>query len=248
VVALLPDVYTDVASTPWLAANGEPLGYMLAATPDLAAFRSTWTTPGIVVRTAVSLTTKLDAASLLADNGLATVCAGVERSERIHITPVYTYTLLIDTYRECGGASTYTLAAAQSDPTDHLVFLEFQAVNAADRAALDVFLDSFTVERSVGGNGSAAAIVAAPATPTPTPVRPGGVVLANNLNVRSGPGTDFERLGAAPRGTTLPISGQRDNCAWLRVSTPNNLEGWVSGDPELFTLDTPCTAIPAVQP
>jgi serine protease Do len=252
----LPEAYRDVASEPWLAATGEPLGYMLTAAPDLAAFRTTWTTPGIVVRTALSLTKTLDAADLLADSDLIDACTAVERSERVHATPVFTYNLLLDTYRGCGGASTYTLAVAQSDPIDHLIFLEFQAIAGADSAALDIFLESFAVDRAANAGAAALAEVAAlaPAAPTPTPlptpapVLPTGIVLANNLNVRSGPGTEFERLGAAPQGTVLPVAGQLGNCTWLRVTAPNDLEGWVSGDAAFITLDTPCAAIPEMQP
>lgn len=258
VVALLPAEFAETVTEPWLAAGGEPLGYQFAAAPDLAAFRTTWGAPGLVARTAFSLTRPLDAAALLDGSGLAAACAAVERSERVHATPAFTYTILLDSYLECGGASTYTLAVAQSEPVDHLLFLEFQAVSAADRAALDIFLESFTVERIRGAEEAAAASqtpvgepsaapTAAP-TPTPTPVQPTGVVLANNLNVRSGPGTGFERLGAAPRGTTLAVAGQLDGCAWLRIDAPGGLSGWVSGDPEFITLDTPCASIPITQP
>jgi hypothetical protein len=254
VTALLPDAYADVESTVWRAPTGEPLGFMLAAAPDLTAFRTSWTTPGIVVRTALSMTRTLDAAALLADADLQTVCAAVERSTGTHVTPAFRYDLVIDAYQGCSGASTYTLAVAQSDPVDHLIFLEFQAVSPADRAALEVFLDSFAVERTAPADDAAAANATPPplatpeAAPTPTPAPLTGVVLANNLNVRSGPGIDFERLGAAPRTTTLTVTGQIDDCAWLRVSAPGGLEGWVSGSAEFITLAPPCAAIPVVQP
>ena len=255
VVALLAQEFDDVASEPWLADTGQPLGHMLAAAPDLTAFRTTWAMPGIVVRTALSLTRTLDAAALLADSDLQSACGMVERSERIHITPEFTYNLMLDTYTACGGgATTYVLAVAQSDPADHLLFIEFQAPSAADRAALDIFLDSFAVDRAATGGAEASSAVAASANPvavapTPTPfVQPRGTVLANNLNVRSGPGTEFERLGAAPRDSTLAVLGQFENCAWLRVVAPTNLEGWVSGDAQFITLDTPCAEIPAIQP
>jgi hypothetical protein len=251
VTALLPDAFADVASTAWLAPTGEPLGFILAVAPDLTAFRTTWTTPGIVVRTALSMTRTLDAAALLADADLQSACASVERSVRTHVTPAFSYDLLVDAYQGCSGASTYTLAVAQSNPVDHLIFLEFQAVSPADRAALEVFLDSFAVERTaaIAVDGATPPPLPTPeTTPTPTPTPLTGVVLANNLNVRSGPGTDFERLGAAPRTTTLTVTGQIDDCAWLRVSAPGGLEGWVSGSAEFITLAPPCAAIPVVQP
>ena len=43
---------------------------------------------------------------------------------------MFTYNLLLDTYSGCGGAATYTLAVAQSDPIDHLIFLEFLVSSA----------------------------------------------------------------------------------------------------------------------
>lgn len=254
VVALMPVEFDDVASAPWVTEAGDFLGYTLAAAPDLAAFRTTWTTPGITVRTALSMTRALDAAALLEDTDLPEACAGVERDRRIHTTPTFTYDIVLDTYSGCGGTSDFTLAVAQSNPVDHLLFLEFQALDDADRAALDIFIDSFAVERSAGqsatnANAAPPEPTATPLpTPAPTPAPVTGVVLATNLNVRSGPGTDFERLGAAPQGSTLQILGQLDDCAWLRVSTPNNLEGWVSGDVQFITLNSPCAAVPPVQP
>jgi serine protease Do len=58
--------------------------------------------------------------------------------------------------------------------------------------------------------------------------------------VRSGPGTDFERIATALRGQTLPISDEENNCAWVRIQTPDGIEGWISGATQFVTLSGPC--------
>lgn len=60
-------------------------------------------------------------------------------------------------------------------------------------------------------------------------VRPAGqshIVQADALNVRQGPGADFEKIGAVSKETVLIELGRQG--AWLRVRLPNGSEGWVS--------------------
>jgi hypothetical protein len=65
-------------------------------------------------------------------------------------------------------------------------------------------------------------------------------VQVDRLNVRSGPGTDFERIATALRGQTLPISDEENDCAWVRIQTPDGVEGWISGATQFVTLSGPC--------
>ena len=54
-----------------------------------------------------------------------------------------------------------------------------------------------------------------------------GLVLTGVLNVRSGPGTDYERLGTVRMGTTVTILNTEGG--WYKVST-GSLTGYVSAD------------------
>lgn len=65
-----------------------------------------------------------------------------------------------------------------------------------------------------------------PSAPPPLPAAAAqsGVVTADWLNLRSGPGTAHEIRGGMPRGTRLAILA-RDG-VWMRVRTPAGYEGW----------------------
>lgn len=75
---------------------------------------------------------------------------------------------------------------------------------------------------------------------------PTAVVVVDRLNVRSGPGTNFNRVGAVTRGDALVVTGQVNSCGWLQITTPDGVEGWVSGNSQYVTLDARCADIPAV--
>lgn len=55
---------------------------------------------------------------------------------------------------------------------------------------------------------------------------------ASSLNVRTGPGTKYARLGSAPKGTTITGTGKTSN-GWIEGATPYMLShgqtGWWSG-------------------
>lgn len=57
-----------------------------------------------------------------------------------------------------------------------------------------------------------------------------GRVTSSYLNLRSGPGTHFTKLGELPGGAEIEIRGSRftGNCHWLKVDTPLG-QGWVCG-------------------
>jgi uncharacterized protein YraI len=91
----------------------------------------------------------------------------------------------------------------------------------------------------------AAATPAPPPTPTPQPIQ--ATVVTDRLNLRSGPSTDVPRLTVVTRGMQLTVTGQLDNCAWLRVTAPDGQQGWVSGDPNFTNLGVACEAVPLVE-
>lgn len=77
---------------------------------------------------------------------------------------------------------------------------------------------------------------AALGTPTPSPTGstatgeqlPVAVVTnAEWLNVRNGPGNEWEIMASVPRGTELELTGYRDeDGTWVSVRTPGDIEGW----------------------
>jgi uncharacterized protein YgiM (DUF1202 family) len=67
------------------------------------------------------------------------------------------------------------------------------------------------------------------------------------INVRSGPGTQFEIVGQLAEGDTVPVTGRDgENARWYRVTLTDDQQGWVSS----FTvmLDGAATDLPIVAP
>lgn len=88
-----------------------------------------------------------------------------------------------------------------------------------------------------------AAPTAAP-TVVPTPAVPVGVVVAETVNVRSGPSTDYPRVGSVVAGQVCALTGRNTASTWWQVSCPS-INGWVFG--ELMALAGPITQVPVVQ-
>lgn len=80
------------------------------------------------------------------------------------------------------------------------------------------------------------------ATPTPTPE---AIVVSGSLNVREGPGTQYEVKDTFEQGAELAVMGQFEDCTWLRVRNRSTLiAGWVSGAENYIELRLSCDSIP----
>lgn len=67
-------------------------------------------------------------------------------------------------------------------------------------------------------------------SPSDTPT-PSIVVLTEQLTVFDGPGFDFPEVGKLTEGMALDPLGRDQECAWIKVKTPLQSEGWIlSGD------------------
>jgi len=50
----------------------------------------------------------------------------------------------------------------------------------------------------------------------------------NNINIRSGPSTDYNVIGTLSAGKSLPIIGRNADSSWWQVTTSNG-DGWIAG-------------------
>lgn len=74
--------------------------------------------------------------------------------------------------------------------------------------------------------GSHSVLAAPPADPPDGPV---GYVWAGQLNIRSGPGLDYNVVAQVYRNDTLGLTGRTADAAWLRVHLPlTGQEGWAA--------------------
>lgn len=55
------------------------------------------------------------------------------------------------------------------------------------------------------------------------------VVSAKNARIRSGPGTEHERVASVPKGTVLTVLDVEEN-GWVHIRTDDGTEGYISGE------------------
>lgn len=65
---------------------------------------------------------------------------------------------------------------------------------------------------------------------TPTPQIPQVEVTAATVNLRSGPGTNYSRVGQASQGQTFEVLARDGSGEWLQIQQPNGSNAWVIND------------------
>ncbi len=84
------------------------------------------------------------------------------------------------------------------------------------------------VERLAGRVESLRAETLIPPTPTPPPPKPVALAHMSGVNLRSGPGETYSRLGRLPKGDSLEIVGRNADGRWWLVVTPDGSFAWVA--------------------
>lgn len=93
-----------------------------------------------------------------------------------------------------------------------------------------VFGELVAAQGAVDAVALAANIPPSP-TPTATPrPKPVAVVLNPRVNVRSGPGTDFDVVAQAPQGARLDLVGRNEAGDWWQVCCVNGQRGWITDE------------------
>lgn len=68
-------------------------------------------------------------------------------------------------------------------------------------------------------------------------------IVVSSLRMRSGPGVDYEIVGAAPAGEQFPLLGQTSGCQWLNVDHPTLGNVWLSGSPQFTSITVDCEQV-----
>src|ERR1700760_1807773 len=83
-------------------------------------------------------------------------------------------------------------------------------------------------------------------SPTGTPAILGSVNSLQSINMRSGPGVNFDALEALRPATRVQILGRNTDGTWLNIRMDDGSEGWVSSD--LIRLQPTETPFPSITP
>ncbi len=66
-------------------------------------------------------------------------------------------------------------------------------------------------------------------TPTQTPTSlPDAIAKAEVVQMRAGPGGEYDLIGQVQQGEALRVTGRNDEGKWLEVIAPDNTQGWVA--------------------
>jgi serine/threonine protein kinase len=92
-----------------------------------------------------------------------------------------------------------------------------------------------------------------PATATPTPILPGApsAITKTEMEVRSGPGDEYDLLGYLPEGATAEITSQDKSRQWWQIKTSLSASGigWIKADSDFVTAtDTESVPIALAPP
>ena len=224
-----PATWSDVVNDDWIL-EGDVLGRMLSAAPDLQAFEDTWTEPGFFLSVSDVLGLAFTPEEILEFFDYSDECVYDDMYEFSNdvISGVY------DIWLECGGIEGdlfLVLAANPLDDDETALLLYINLPTEEDLHAFDQVVSSLTL-------GGAARPVDPPSGATPS-----ATVVVNRLNIRNGPGTNYQRAGVVRQGDILDVLGQSGSCSWLFIASPDGQNGWVSGSADYVTLQVDCDAI-----
>ena len=138
----VPEAWSDVNGTP--IEEGGLTVFDVRASSDLAAFQSTWTTPGVIVTAVADPPEGATVEAVLdeVDAQIADQCESVEARQPYEDQ---LYTGLFDVYSGCGAeGATYVAVGAQPADQSSLIRVQVQVNQQRDLEALDAVLQSFT--------------------------------------------------------------------------------------------------------
>lgn len=234
----VPESWIDVISEDWIL-DTDPVGKALTAAPDAKAFNDTWDTPGIFVGVSDDVAAAFTPAEVLDAFEFKDTCTYDQRYDYKTESLEGAY----DVWTECGnvtGESFVVLAATPVGEQAPMIFLYINLPTKADGDLFGKVVDTLSI---AGAVKSPVATEQEQLTEAPL-----AIVEAATLNVRSGPGTIYNRVAVADKGAALVIQGQVNNCAWLSVKTEEGVEGWVAGGSRYVTIDARCADIPEATP
>jgi spore germination protein YaaH len=129
----------------------------------------------------------------------------------------------------------YTITAALSSDNGQTVTVQGQTVVQVGGSVPQTPTATPTPTPEDSGEKEAEATPTPTPEPTPTPTKEVEIseteaeaVVSNSLlNLRSGPGTNYDRVGQVRQGTKLKVLGKNAEGTWIKIETPGGTEAWV---------------------
>jgi uncharacterized protein YgiM (DUF1202 family) len=114
------------------------------------------------------------------------------------------------------------------------------------------------------GCGSSSQVIAPTKTPAPTQTLPTptqtlrpspttepeyfGNIAGESVNIRGGPGTNYNVIISFTKETQLQVVGRNDDCSWLVVLLPDGGTGWIRADLILYSFSCNLVELHAIPP
>ena len=120
---------------------------------------------------------------------------------------------------------------------------EDEAVADEGEAATEEVAEEMSEEEAAPEPAAEAAteeMVVEPASPTVS-------IVAASLRVRSGPGTNYDVLGAVNQGESYLITGQAYDCGWFTIAHPTLRGAWISGGADFVQSNVACSTVAAAE-
>jgi len=141
----VPAAWTQVDGRPFTDASGNTY-QSITASPDLAAYQSGWSVPGVNVLASQSAVADTTTADLLAEMASSLPQHGCVSVARDRYDDGY-HAGEFDYWTDCGPElADFLVVAAMSTSNDYLVLVAVQAVTEADLDAIDRVLGSFIAQ------------------------------------------------------------------------------------------------------
>ncbi len=244
-----PVAWTDSESGPF-EIDGETVGVEFTTSTDVNDFNDSWETPGAYVAVwdgfgETDVDEVLDTISFTDD------CTYDTRYEYEGDTFAGKY----DLWNDCGGVEGATFAsfALTSDAlADALVLLYIGTPTTQDLSILDPILNTLRIAPADDSAATATETTRAASPAVSAPVAevgaaaPSVAIVAETLNVRSGPGTAYDIIATVKKGRNLTAVGQSGSCAWVQVEDDSGEQGWVNGAAQYIRLSDSCSELAEV--
>lgn len=222
-------VTTTAAITPSLT---------MTATPAITATAAITVAPSLLATPAITLTASITTTPVMTST--AVITPGLQAAGSM--TPTLEV-VLSPTFTATPTAPPTATLTPTATPSPSVTPTPSQPPTATPSSTATASATAAAGPTTATATATAAAALSPTATPTPAAV---AVVRSQRINLRGGPGTEFDVLGSAAQGQRLAVLGSNADATWWQVCCAGDRPGWASSS--VVTVQGDAQAIPVVTP